>query len=91
MLENGKWVNVGGAIRRWGGKTIAFLCMPATQLGIRAPRDTERMTDGLLALVRTGGQNFKTGIVVCDLKHSVDCRRYKGTFALVNHSFFPRL
>ena len=91
MWENEKWVNVVGAIRKWGGKTIAFLCMPATQRGIRAPRDAERKTDGLLAQVGTGGQNCKTGILVCDLKHSVDCRRRQWNIRLGEPLVLPPL
>jgi hypothetical protein len=47
VWENGRWVNVGGAIRKWGGKTIAWLCLPNTKYDIRTPRDAEQKTDGL--------------------------------------------
>ena len=60
VWENGKWVSVGGAIRKWGDKTVAYLCMPAAQRDIRTPRDAERKTEGPLAQVGAGGQHFKT-------------------------------
>lgn len=47
IWNNGDWVSVGGAIRKWGGKTIAFLCLPAQQRDIRKPDDVPQRSAGL--------------------------------------------
>lgn len=47
VKENGEWVSVGGAIRRWNQRTIAFICTKTQQRSIRTPQQAEKETDGL--------------------------------------------
>ena len=58
VWENGKWESVGGAIRKWGGKTIAFLCIPSSQRDIRTPEQAVRKSDGLYVW----GDNVKSAL-----------------------------
>lgn len=40
-------VSVGGAIRSWSHRTVAFLCPKEVQRKIRTPQDAETRTEGL--------------------------------------------
>ena len=42
--------NVGGAIRHWSHRTVAFLCTQNINRTIRTPQQAETLTDGVLVV-----------------------------------------
>lgn len=42
----GQWIPVGGAIRHWSGRAVAFLCSKTAQRLIRTPADAAVNSDG---------------------------------------------
>jgi len=58
--SHGDWVSVGGAIRSWSGRTIAFLSTINVNRLVRTPLDAQVMTDGLWVAGDTVRSALKT-------------------------------
>lgn len=56
----GEWVAVGGAIRHWSNRTIAFLCTKTQQRLIRTPYDAEQRSNSLYVMGDTVTDALRT-------------------------------
>jgi hypothetical protein len=46
LNDKREWVSVGGALRRWDGQTVAFLCKKGVNREIRTPQHAQDKTNG---------------------------------------------
>jgi hypothetical protein len=66
IRSNGELVSVGGAMRTWNGRTIAFICRKPANRKIRTPEMAEKETQGMYVW----GSSVKAALVTLKWKYS---------------------
>lgn len=83
VKDNGQWVSIGGAIRRWDKRTVAFICTKGAQRWIRTPLQAEQETNGLYVW----GNSVREALLTLKWKYPDPTETLHEAVALANASF----